>query len=369
MQCLLASRYAAMVGDEQSGGRLVVTALDPWFHNNLVCPADLSPLHWDGQQLTGACGHSYAVVDGIPVLLQGDVDQTHRAAKLSLQQVTDLSQEEAPPETHRSQPEPGGAVSGVHPFVKRLLAATNGIMYLDVTPTEYPIPDIRLPRAQGEQWMLDIGCNWGRWCVAGSRKGYRVVGIDPSLEAVKVARQVARQLGENPLFVAADGRYLPFKDNTFDVVFSFSVLQHFSKENVRKALRSVRRVLKRDGVSLVQMLNRIGLRSLYNQARLSFHEPDQFAVRYWSTKELHDTFASAIGPSRLSVDAFFSANAQTSDLDLLPKRFQLVVRTSERLRSLTNRIPAFKYVADSIYITSSDNPARLREVDAVVTKV
>lgn len=338
-----------------------MTTVDPWFEDNLACPADQAPLHWDGHHWRGACGHTYPMVDGIPVLLQADVDQTHRAAARSLEHAARVEGDATEAEPH--------PVSGVHPFVRHMLAATNGIMYRDVTPTEYPIPDIRLPAARGEQWMLDIGCNWGRWCVAGARKGYRVVGLDPSLEAVTVARQVARHLGVNALFVAADGRYLPFRDNTFDVVFSFSVLQHFSKANVRVALRSIHRVLRRDGVSLVQMLNRVGVRSLYNQARLAFQTPDRFAVRYWTTRELYDTFASAIGPTELSVDGFFSANAQTSDLELLPPQYRLVVRSSEKLRALANRVPVIKHIADSVYLTSSANPARLAEVVARVVQV
>lgn len=343
-----------------------VTTLDSWFQNKLVCPADLSPLQWDGHELHGECGHRYPVVDGIPVLLQPDVDQTHRSASESLEHAKAAAQTNGSSASHSGD---GPPVSGVHPFVQRVLAATNGLMYRDLTPKEYPIPEIRLPTAKGEQWLLDVGCNWGRWCVAGARRGYRVVGVDPSLEAVKVAREVARQLNVSALFVVADGRYLPFANNTFDVVFSFSVLQHLSKENVRTALRSIRRVLRPEGVSLVQMLNRIGVRSLYNRARLSFHEPQPFAVRYWSTRELHDTFASAIGPSRVSVDAFFSANSQPSDLRLLPLKYRWVVRSSERLRALTNRVPALRHVADSLYITSSQDPTRLEEVERRVVAV
>lgn len=361
----------------------MVVTLDPWFMHNLACPADHSPLRWDGERLSGACGHSYPVVDGIPVLLRADVEQTHGSAALSLKSAAAhfddapvsgitlndrVHQADASAASSSAAPESGSPESGVHPFVQRQLVATHGNMYVDVTATTYPIPNLRLLEAQGEQWLLDIGCNWGRWSIAASRKGYRVVGVDSSLEAVTVARDVARQLGATPLFLVADGRYLPFRDNTFDVVYSFSVLQHFSKADVREALRSVRRVLKVDGVSLIQMLNRIGLRSLYNQARLSFRAPERFDVRYWTTRELFDTFASAIGPSELAVDAFFSANAQPTDIPMLPRKYQLVVHTSEKLRALANRLPALRYVADSLYIASSNDPTRLAEVNARVMR-
>ena len=52
----------------------------------------------------------------------------------------------------------------------------------------YPIPEIRLPESQGET-LPDVGCNWGRWSVAAARKGYAVVGIDPSMGGVMAARR------------------------------------------------------------------------------------------------------------------------------------------------------------------------------------
>src|SRR5690606_16516507 len=107
---------------------------------------------------------------------------------------------------------------------------------------------------------------------------------------------------------------------------------------------------KSNGVSVIQMLNRMGARSLYNQARLAFHEPDPFAVRYWTTHELHATFASALGPSRVLADGFFSANAQVSDLELLPRKYRWVVQSSERLRRIARRVRLFTHLADSVYV-------------------
>ena len=37
--------------------------------------------------------------------------------------------------------------------------------------------------------LLDLGSSWGRWSIAAARKGYSVVGLDPSLGAVLAARR------------------------------------------------------------------------------------------------------------------------------------------------------------------------------------
>ena len=59
------------------------------------------------------------------------------------------------------------------------------------------------------------------------------MGIDPSLDAVLAARRVSRQLGVEASFVVGDARFLPFANDSFDTVFCYSVLQHFSKENAK----------------------------------------------------------------------------------------------------------------------------------------
>jgi len=62
------------------------------------------------------------------------------------------------------------------------------------------------------------------------------VGIYPSLDALRAARRVAAQLQVRAGFVVGDARALPFAAGTFDVAFSYSVLQHFDKVDARDSL-------------------------------------------------------------------------------------------------------------------------------------
>jgi SAM-dependent methyltransferase len=190
--------------------------------------------------------------------------------------------------------------------------------------------------------------------VSAARSGYRVVGVDPSLDAIRAARVVAEQLGVEATYVVADARHLPFPDESFDVVFSYSVFQHFTKEDALASFAELGRVLALDGRSLVQMANVWGLRSLLNQAReRRFREPRTlFDVRYWSPGELRDAFAEAVGPTELAVDGFLTLNPQPADLDLLPRRYRALVRTSELLRRASERISPLTAIADSLYVRS-----------------
>jgi SAM-dependent methyltransferase len=196
-----------------------------------------------------------------------------------------------------------------------------------------------------------VGCNWGRWCLSAARAGYRPIGIDPNLEAIQAAQRVAQQLGISADFVVADARHLPFRSGTFDMVFSYSVLQHFAKEDVRRCAKEFARVLKGQGTAWIQMLNRFGVRSLYHQIRRLFQPLGEFDVRYWSPGELRREFAR-IGLTTLSADGFFSANAQISDRALLRPWHRLVVALSEALRQASRSFPWLVYGADSLYISA-----------------
>jgi SAM-dependent methyltransferase len=179
-----------------------------------------------------------------------------------------------------------------------------------------------------------------------------VVGIDPSLKSIRAASRVARQLGVSATFLVADGRYLPFRKESFEQVFSYSTLQHLSKENAATVLSEIHRVLCPDGHSLVQMPNVFGMRCLYHEIRRGFREAHDFEVRYWKPSELLTAFTQRIGPSKLSVDGFFSLNPQTSDLHLLPLRFRALVSVSERLCRISRVVPMLANVADSLYVSS-----------------
>jgi SAM-dependent methyltransferase len=238
-------------------------------------------------------------------------------------------------------------------FVQRAVGATSGYLYKPVIERlqNYPIPEIRLPDGTGE-FMLDIGCNWGRWCVAAARKGYRPIGLDPCILSVRAASRVARQLGVVAHFVVGDARHLPFRDETFGIVFSFGVLQHLAKEDVLMALKHAARVLAANGRCVIQMANKFGVRSLYWQAKRRFREPVRFEVRYWSPGELRSRFEESIGPSQLAVDCYFGLGIQPADVRMLPFHYRSIVAASEFFRAAANIVPGLLMLADSLYVTS-----------------
>ncbi|WP_392534639.1 methyltransferase domain-containing protein [Nostoc sp. C117] len=340
-----------------------MNVIDDWYLENLVCPRDKSKLHLSGNFLISETGITYPIIQGIPIMLLDNVEQTIELANQSLAaqqnyqdiyfiETLGISQEQ---KKYLNEYIGNKNIEdfSIDPIVQFLVGATNGILYTDAIGNlpKYPIPELRLPNGSGKN-LLDIGCSWGRWCIAGANKNYNCVGIDPSLGAVLAGKRIAKKLGLNIHFIVGDARHLPFKSYDFDQVFSYSVIQHFSKLNARKALKEVDRVLKPNGSSLIQMPNRIGIRSLQHQISRGFEEGDNFDVRYWGVGELLKCFNQEIGKSKLTIDGFFGLGIQKADVDLLPLKYKLIVELSEALKTVSIIIPFLKYFADSVYIES-----------------
>ena len=313
----------------------------------LVCPRDKQDLSHQSDWLSCPSGHRYRIVEGIPILLVSEAEQTHYEGSraLAIAEDGDLAK----------LPEMQASRSETDAFVQETIGATNGGLYQHLVGnlTEYPVPEIRLPAGNGRAF-LEIGCNWGRWCLAAAKSGYRPVGIDPSFRGIYSARRVAEQMGIQASYLVADGRYLPFRDDVFDEVFSYSVLQHLSKENASSALAETRRVLREGGHCLVQLPNVFGVRCLYHEVRRGFREARNFEVRYWTVPELRRVFGAILGPASVSVDGFFSLNAQISDLRFFPWHFKLLVLLSHNLQRLSKHVPALTYFADSLYVSATN---------------
>ena len=310
----------------------------------LACPRDRSRLTPDGETLRCEQGHEYPFPDGIPVLVLDEADPTQPGYWANPEQIEAV---------RRAQP-PEVEGDGVDPYVAELIIGTHGNLYRSLAHgiPRYPLPEFPLPPGGG-QTLLDIGCNWGRWTLAAARAGYDPIGIDPSFEAIVAARRIARQLGIDAHYVVADARHLPFPDASFEVVFSYGVLQHFSKQDVRVSLREIHRVAAPTGYTWVQMPNALGARNVYQLARRRFREGDAFEVRYWTPRELRRTWSELVGPTALTTDGFFTLNPQTSDLDLLPARFRALVRVSDALKRASGRVRALTNLADSVNVRAT----------------
>jgi len=337
--------------------------IDPKLLPLLACPVDGSSLFSEDGYLVSSGGRRYPVVEGIPVLLPPSASQDTldciRAGRLALERdridpwyLDSLGCSEE--ERKLIQSLANNPESEVDPVVNGMVAATCGNLYKHLVGRlkQYPIPHFRMKAGQGRV-LLDIGCNWGRWCVAAARQGFQPIGLDPQIGAVLTANRVAKQLGIKAWFICGDARALPLRADAIDIGFSYSVLQHLSKEDVLQVLRGLSKALKPGGQSMVQMPTKAGLKGWIHRLRKGFAPPQGFDVRYWSLSELSAMFGAEIGDPQFSVDCFFGIGLQQADLRMMPPHFQIAIIGSEILRGVSKVLPPMTWLADSVYVEAT----------------
>ena len=108
------------------------------------------------------------------------------------------------------------------------------------------VPTLRRVLAGGGKRILESGCGTGRWMAFFERLGHRAVGVDDSAGPLRVARAHDAALR----LVRADTLACPFKDGSFDAVFSSYVAEHF-EDGPAALLRELRRLLTPGGLLLL----------------------------------------------------------------------------------------------------------------------
>lgn len=94
--------------------------------------------------------------------------------------------------------------------------------------------------------ILNVGCGP---CFF-SQKNAIVVGIDPSIELLKRATTIPTKT----IRIVGKGESLPFKDQSFDAVVSFTALQNF--DDIEQGIKEIKRVTKKNGTITVTFLKK-----------------------------------------------------------------------------------------------------------------
>jgi ubiquinone/menaquinone biosynthesis C-methylase UbiE len=166
-----------------------------------------------------------------------------------------------------------------------------------------------LTQARSSDSVLEIGC--GEGLLLAELAGNEKYGIDPSLQALLRARRRS-----SARYAVAQAEELPFPDESFDVVVSVGVMEHF--QNVDAATAEIRRVLKHGAryVALVQT-DMTRVQRLQVKAReYLFPLPRPVAILRWLKKKLS---------ARRIVQPFRKSYTEQSAADCLTRN-GLVVR-------------------------------------------
>ena len=111
-----------------------------------------------------------------------------------------------------------------------------------------------------EGWVLDLACGSLAFTaeVYANCSNRPIVFLDQSLKLLRKGRsrlgKLKGNISENMFFLHADALQLPFKTNIFDTVISLNLLHCLSMDNMKKALKEIKRVSKEDGSSVITTL-------------------------------------------------------------------------------------------------------------------
>jgi len=100
---------------------------------------------------------------------------------------------------------------------------------------------------------IDIGCGNGRHLFPLAEKAELAVGLDFSIEMLKICKEKLRNIC-NVLLVCGNACRLPFKDNSFDYAIFIAALHNIrGRGNRIKALVELKRILKPNGTALISV--------------------------------------------------------------------------------------------------------------------
>lgn len=98
---------------------------------------------------------------------------------------------------------------------------------------------------EGCEKILEVGCGRGSISSYFADQGYQCHLLDYSPEIFDIARDIFEKNRHWGRYVQGDARSLPYVDDTFDIVVSIGLLEHF--ESVEQLLAEQVRVLSPRG--------------------------------------------------------------------------------------------------------------------------
>lgn len=193
----------------------------------LVCPACRGPLGWDREITCGACGRSYPLDDGIPVMLFDRAAAEHDelehllAEEYKRRQASFFNREDTA-EFETVRPHGAPAIYGWL-YAERFRRSVIGLEQM-------------LPGSS----VLTVCGGSGMDAEFLARSGARVVNSDISLGAAKRARARAGRFGLPITCIVADVEHLPFRDRSINLVYVHEGLHHLERPTF--GLREMARV-------------------------------------------------------------------------------------------------------------------------------
>jgi ubiquinone/menaquinone biosynthesis C-methylase UbiE len=104
--------------------------------------------------------------------------------------------------------------------------------------------------------ILEVGAGTGRDSFPLVERGAEVFQLDYSINSLMIMKRLADEDKISVSILGGDTFCLPFHDETFDIVFHQGLLEHFRPKQAEALLKENIRILKKDGLLLVDVPQR-----------------------------------------------------------------------------------------------------------------
>lgn len=137
---------------------------------------------------------------------------------------------------------------------------------------------------------LEIGCGFGRLSLAFAEHSIHHVAVDINNDALTLARSTYPNID----FRQASAAELPFADGYFDLVSTWTVLQHVRPESIQRAAREVARVTSPLGTLLMCEETRLAGQPPPRNAHTWHRTVDSYRALFPSFTLVSDAFIDRI---------------------------------------------------------------------------
>jgi SAM-dependent methyltransferase len=128
------------------------------------------------------------------------------------------------------------------------------------------------PFIPGGAKTLEIGCGTGKITAQAAKyRSSQAVGIDVLPQSIEYARSLADYLEVTADFFLGSGFLIPFSAESFDVVLSEGVIEHFSRAESDRMVAEHARVCRPGGHVIISVPNLLNLPLTYHKLRAGKH--------------------------------------------------------------------------------------------------
>jgi ubiquinone/menaquinone biosynthesis C-methylase UbiE len=132
--------------------------------------------------------------------------------------------------------------------------------------------------------VLDVGCGTGIYTLELARRDVHVVGVDPSMEMILIAREKFRRAGFKGYFICGSAEALPLRSERFDLALAVTSLCFVRHPD--QAIQEAHRILRPSGRLVIGELNRFSLWAFMRRLKGLFTDTIFNQAHFWSQTEL-----------------------------------------------------------------------------------